>query len=208
MFSGVNFSYLSKRNRWVFLLEGSSCFFVFRSQSLAVSTPFDKGKVMKRICVNPLKRDNNIRYVLFKLTNRKQLWVSTYHGAKNSTNIISSPFTPSLKSLSPSSITSEQKTADANKGIKIVEIIILKQNGEDEIIYQDWCLRHVENDNLQWTALAGFDWPSSGTCGGSLEVCHVVIGGSVCLVTHQHALTSIWARKIRNFPVGCIVIKN
>ena len=68
------------------------------------------------------------------LTNRKQLWVSTYHGAKNSTNIISSPFTPSLKSLSPSSITSEQKTADANKGIKIVEIIILKQNGEDEIM--------------------------------------------------------------------------
>lgn len=134
MFSGVNFSYLSKRNRWVLLLEGSSCFFVFRSQSFAVSTPFDKGKVMKRICVNPLKRDNNIRYVLFKLTNRKQLWVSTYHGAKNSTNIISSPFTPSLKSLSPSSITSEQKTADANKGIKIVEIIILKQNGEDEIM--------------------------------------------------------------------------
>lgn len=68
------------------------------------------------------------------LSNRKQLWVSTYHGAKNSTNIISSPFTPSLKSLSPSSITSEQKTADANKGIKIVEIIILKQNGEDEIM--------------------------------------------------------------------------
>lgn len=43
--------------------------------------------------------------------------------------MISSPLTPSLKLLSPSSITSEQKTADANKGIKIVEIIILRQNG-------------------------------------------------------------------------------
>lgn len=43
--------------------------------------------------------------------------------------MISSPLTPSLKLLSPSSITSEQKTADANKGIKIVEIIILTQNG-------------------------------------------------------------------------------
>lgn len=67
---------------------------------------------------------------LSKVANRKQLWVFTYHGAKNSTNIISSPLTPSSKLLSPSSITSEQKTADANKGIKIVEIIILNQNGK------------------------------------------------------------------------------
>lgn len=149
---------------------------------------------MKRSCVNPFHWDNNIRHYSTWLI-ESNFRVFTYHGAKNSTNIISSPFTPSLKLLSPSSITSEQKTADANKGIKTAEIIILKQNVEDEVKTRPEekidSLRHVGTDNLQWTALAGFDWPSLSTCCGSLGVCHVVIGGTLCLVTDQHALTSI-----------------
>ena len=52
-------------------------------------------------------------------------------------------------------------------------------------------LRHVGTDSLQWTSLAGLDWPSSSTCCESLGVCHVVIGGDVCLATDQHTLTSI-----------------
>ena len=32
-------TYFSKRDRWIFLLQGCSCCFVFRSQSFAMSTP-------------------------------------------------------------------------------------------------------------------------------------------------------------------------
>lgn len=57
-----------------------------------------------------------------------------YYGVKNFINIIFLFFMLLLKLLFLSLIIFEQKIVDVNKGIKIVEIIILKQNGEDEIM--------------------------------------------------------------------------
>lgn len=53
---------------------------------------------------------------------------NSYHGAKNSTSIISLSFTPDAKVLSVSSMTSEQTATDAKRAIKIVEIIIVAKN--------------------------------------------------------------------------------
>lgn len=106
---------------------------------------------------------------------------NSYHGAKNSTSIISLSFTPDAKVLSVSSMTSEQTATDAKRAIKIVEIIIVAKNYQRGTLITWKKCTVGSRDTLNLTTLNGPRWRAMigfqrARVSWFLKFCRIVIG--------------------------------